>query len=246
MLIERVKVTGSRGRGIVFDGKDAGATANGNVVRNCVVSGTDGDGIELLAAESNLVEGCTITNAGGHGIQLNKASAIAFQPNKKSRNNTLRSNVISGAAQDGINISSGDGNQLIGNSISASGRDGVRIAPIDAVTCDANTLNGNGLSGSGFWGLRIMSALCGTNVVCTNNTYSANASGSIANFGTGTSFPSCAAVGGIAERPDVAASASSGRSPAAWIFGAGVALVAAAGGAAGWRRRRAATARSGL
>ena len=55
-LVERIKVTGSRGRGIVFDGKDVSGgqprTSAGNVVLDCIITGIPSDGIELLASSS--------------------------------------------------------------------------------------------------------------------------------------------------------------------------------------------------
>jgi parallel beta-helix repeat protein len=65
-LIERVKITDSRARGIILDGKDVmGGLARGaanNVIRSCVISNVPNDGIKLVAARYNRVEGCTITN----------------------------------------------------------------------------------------------------------------------------------------------------------------------------------------
>ena len=74
IVVERVKVTGSRGRGIIFDGKDAGQTADNNVVRDCVVTNVPGDGIQLLGSNNNLIENCTITNVGSMGIRVNRAT----------------------------------------------------------------------------------------------------------------------------------------------------------------------------
>ncbi len=193
MLIERVKVTLSRARGIVFDGKDAGATADGNVVRDCVIDGIPGDGVELLAAGSNLVEGCTISNVGRHGIQATKASTVADQPNKKANNNTIRNNTVSGAALDGVNVTSSDDNLIVGNNISGSGQNGVRISSSDSITCDSNTADGNAVSGSASYGVNITSSLCHDNVVCTNNTFSSNVRGDIHDLGSNTSYAACGA-----------------------------------------------------
>jgi len=87
VVVERVKITASRGRGIVFDGKNDSWTSLRNTVRDCVINGTSGDGIELLASSNNTIQGCTITNTGGHGIQVNKSSTTADQANKKSNDN---------------------------------------------------------------------------------------------------------------------------------------------------------------
>ena len=88
-LVERVKVTSSRGRGIIFDGKEPGTEANNNIIRDCIVTGLPSDGIELLAADNNLVEGCAVSNSGGHGIQITKSSNVAATPNEKSNDNIV-------------------------------------------------------------------------------------------------------------------------------------------------------------
>ncbi len=115
ITIERVSVTASRGRGIVFDGKGSGWTANGNTVADCFIDGIPGDGIELLGSSNNVISGCTITDVGGHGIQINKSSSRASQPNKKSNNNLVSGNTVDDSGRDGININSSDDNRIIDN-----------------------------------------------------------------------------------------------------------------------------------
>lgn len=148
VVIERVAVTGSRGRGIVFDGKGAGWTADRNVVRDCLVTGVPGDGIELLASSGNLITGCTVRDVGGHGIQLAKASAGADQPHKTSDRNELRSNRIDQAGHDGINFNGGNVNVVIGNTVTNSsddvtGRSGIRVGTSDGIACDDNRIEQN-------------------------------------------------------------------------------------------------------
>ena len=92
--VERVRIVASRARGIIFDGKGAGWTANGNTVRDCVITGVPADGIELLASSGNLITGCVITDVAGHGIQATKSSTSAAQPNKKSNDNQIVGNTI--------------------------------------------------------------------------------------------------------------------------------------------------------
>jgi Right handed beta helix region len=82
VVIERVKITTSRGRGIVFDGKNSNWTSLSNEVHDCVIDGLPGDGMELLTCSDNLVEGCTITNTGGHGIQSVKSSTPPTSPTR--------------------------------------------------------------------------------------------------------------------------------------------------------------------
>ena len=187
VLIERVKITSSRSRGIVFDGKGTGWTADNNVVRDCIITGVLGDGIELLASRHNRIEGCTISGVGGYGIQITKSSTAADQPNKKSSDNLVSGNIIQNSAQDGINIISSDLSQIAGNSISGSGRDGVRVDSSNSVTCDQNSVTGNAITNSVKWGLNIDDPLCHGTVVNTNS-FSGNGSGSIRDRGTGTQY----------------------------------------------------------
>ena len=149
VTVENVKVTASRGRAIVFDGKNEIWSAEHNTVRNCEIGGAvPSDGIELLASGNNLIEGCRITNVGGHGIQFAKAAATADQPNKKSSANVVRNNTIDNAGQDGINLNGGDANRIEGNTITnsgddASGRDGVRVGTGDGASCNDTVLETN-------------------------------------------------------------------------------------------------------
>jgi chitodextrinase len=200
-LVERVRITASRGRGIVFDGKDlfngTPLEATNNVVRDCVISDVPGDGIQLLAAGLNRIERCTITNAGRHGISLAKASPIAGQPNKKSLDNVLAANVIRGSGHDGINIMSGDGNDVVGNIILNSssvvtGGDGIRLSVTDSISCDENLIEGNSASDNRDvkrqrYGLNISDPLCARTDV-RSNTFSNNLRGPIQDLGTGTIF----------------------------------------------------------
>jgi parallel beta-helix repeat protein len=200
VLVERVKVTASRGRGIVFDGKNDSWTSLRNTVRDCVITGTLGDGIELLASSQNRIEGCTITNVGGHGIQLNKSSPTADQANKKSSDNLVTANVIDQAGQDGVNVNSGDRNQLTGNTITnssddTSGRDGIRIASTDSITCNDNVVSGNAANDNQTqktqkYGLNIASSLCNRTVVGPGNNFTVpgNLTAPIHDLGTGTIY----------------------------------------------------------
>jgi parallel beta-helix repeat protein len=197
-LVERVKITASRGRGIIFDGKDGGWTAEGNVVRDCIISGVPGDAIELLAAGNNLIENCTITNTGFHGIQITKSSTSAPQPNKKSNDNIVRNNTIDNSGQDGINLNSGDRNQIIGNTITNSSnitgsRDGIRLSSSNLIPCDDNVVNGNLATDNQptktqSYGLNISSSLCNRTVVGATNNFAGNRLGPIRDVGTGTIY----------------------------------------------------------
>jgi parallel beta-helix repeat protein len=201
-LIESVKITSSRGRGIMFDGKDlVGGTAPGaanNVIRNCVITNVPNDGIKLLAASNNRVEGCTITNVGRHAIAVAKSSPLASLPNTKSRNNVIVGNVIDEAGLDGINILSGDANQVLGNTILNSGnaardRDGIRIQSEDSITCNNNVVSGNTATDNQSqktqrYGLAIFSGLCNGTFVAGNNNFAGNLVGEVLDYGTGTTY----------------------------------------------------------
>jgi Right handed beta helix region len=196
VTIERVKVTVSRGRGIVFDGKNDDWTALRNEIHDCVVTGTASDGIELLASSDNVVEGCRITGVGGHGIQFAKASASADQPNKKSNDNVVTGNVIDQAGLDSINLTSGDRNQILNNSITnssddTSGRDGIRLSANDSIACNDNRVAGNRATDTQSpktqrYGLNIATSLCHRTVIGSGNDFSGNLTGTIRDTGTDT------------------------------------------------------------
>jgi len=198
VVVERVKITASRGRGIVFDGKNDSWTSLRNTVRDCVINGTSGDGIELLASSNNTIQGCTITNTGGHGIQVNKSSTTADQANKKSNDNVVTGNTIDQAGQDGVNVISSDRNQITGNAITnsaddTSGRDGIRITSSDSITCNDNTVANNTATDNQTpktqkYGLNIASSLCNRTVVGPSNNFAGNLTAPIHDIGTGTIY----------------------------------------------------------
>lgn len=202
--IERVKITASRGRGIVFDGKGAGWSADGNTIKDCVIDGVPSDGIEILAGSNNVIDGCTITNVGthptfgGHGIQLAKASNVADQPNKQPTNNLVVGNTIDEAGSDGININSGSDNELRSNTITNSSnvllsRDGIRIQSGSSIPCDrnvvtVNTATDNQPTKTQRYGLNISSSVCTANIVGPGNVFTGNRVGAINDVGTNTQY----------------------------------------------------------
>jgi parallel beta-helix repeat protein len=198
VTVERVKVIASRGRGIIFDGKNDTWTALRNQVHDCVITGTASDGIELLASSDNTIEGCTITGVGGHGIQLAKASTSADQPNKKSNDNTVTGNTIDQAGQDGINLTSGDRNKVLGNTVTnssddTSGRDGIRLSASDSIACNDNQVSSNTATDTQSpktqrYGLNISSSLCSRTVVGPGNSLGGNLTGPIRDAGTATIY----------------------------------------------------------
>jgi parallel beta-helix repeat protein len=196
-LIERVKITASRGKGIIFDGKDAGWTSQGNTVRNCEISGTNNDGIQFLASSNNRVEGCFIHDTVRDGIEATKSQTIHAQPNKKSTDNVIIGNVIDNAGENGIRIHSSDRNLVTGNTVTNSSddvasRDGIQIASGDSITCDDNRVEGNTATDNQAtktqrYGLNINSSLCNRTFVGTND-FAGNLAGPIRDAGTNTQF----------------------------------------------------------
>jgi hypothetical protein len=227
-LVERVRVIASRGRGIVFDGKDVfggvALEAKNNVVRDCVISNVPGDGIQLLAASESRVENCTVTNAGRHGISIAKASPLAGQPNKKSIDNVLSANVIRGAGHDGINVT-GDSNDLLGNIIVNSssvvtGGDGIRLSSADSVSCNENVIDGNSASDNRAvkrqrYGLNISDANCARTDVRAND-FSGNLRKPINDLGTETSFSTSVDLEAPTAPSGVAAAATASRVDLTW------------------------------
>jgi len=199
VVIDRIRVPQSRARGIVFDGKNAGWTADRNVIRNCVITGVPMHGIELLASSNNRVENCVITNVAANGIYLSKASAQADQANKKSTGNTIINNEVDQAGQNGVAVNSGDRNTISGNTITnssddVSSRDGIRIFTSNSITSDdnvvtANTATDNQSPKTQKYGLNIVDAQCRRTVVGTNN-FAGNLTAPIRDLGTGTSYQS--------------------------------------------------------
>ncbi len=201
-LVERVKIIASRSRAIVFDGKNLGWTSANNTVRDCVITGSavQGDGIEFLASSNNRVEGCTITGVGGIGIQMTKSSTLADQPNKKASDNVITGNTITESGQHGVEIISGDRNQITNNTVTNSSnlvasKAGIRITSSDSITCDDNVVTGNVSNDNQAvktqkFGLDIANALCNRTVVgpVPPNNFTPNVTASIHNIGTGTIF----------------------------------------------------------
>ncbi len=190
-LIENVKVDKSRGSGIILDGKGTGQTAENNIIRNCVIDGESisRDGIQLLAAKNNLIEDCTITNiSNGIGISINKSSANPFQgqPNKKSNDNIIKNNTVSG--QDGIKINSGNRNIIMGNTVTDNAGDGIYLISSDGITCDGNIIKLNTVTSNVAYGLKIADPECNRTVVWDNNDFTGNGLGEIDDDGTNTIF----------------------------------------------------------
>ncbi|MFG1673123.1 DNRLRE domain-containing protein [Micromonospora sp. NPDC049282] len=197
MVVERVRVTASRGRGIVFDGKNQSWVSMGNVVRDCVISGAQSDGVELLATSGDTVTGCTITDVGGHGIQVNRASSTADQPNKTADHNVISGNVIDQAGQDGVNVNGGTDNRVVDNHITNSAnvtpnRDGIRVTTATGVTCADTLISGDVAVDDQTlktqrYGLYITEG-CDATIVGPGNTFAPNRVSAVRDAGAGTVF----------------------------------------------------------
>jgi parallel beta-helix repeat protein len=191
-LVERVKITYSRGKGIIFDGKDLGWTSEGNTVRDCDISGTSNDGIQFLASSNNRVEGCFIHDTVQDGIEIRKSQPDAVQPD-----NVIVGNIIENAGENGIRIHSSDRNVIAGNTITNSSDDGsiydgIHISAGDSVTCDDNVVRNNRATDTQptktqAYGLNISSPLCNRTFVASND-FTGNKAGEIKTSGTNTQY----------------------------------------------------------
>jgi parallel beta-helix repeat protein len=197
VLIQRVKITYSRGKGIIFDGKDAGWSSQGNTVLDCNISGTNNDGIQFLASNNNRVEGCFIHDTVKDGIEATKSQSNAPQPHKKSNDNVIIGNIIDNAGQNGIRIHSSDRNQITGNQITNSSddtanQDGIRIICDESITGDDNRVEGNTATDNQAtktqaYGLNIANSICNRTFVGTNH-FAGNKTGTIRDVGTNTQY----------------------------------------------------------
>lgn len=198
VVVARVRVVDSRGRGIVFDGKDSAATSLRNRITGCVIRHTTGHGIELLASSRNVVERCRIRNVGGSGIMVKKSTPSAVQPNKKSSRNLIRYNRITDAGENGIIVISGNNNRIIRNRVynsadEVANHDGIRIDEADGVSCDDNKVSYNIASDNQKpktqrYGLNISSRYCHRTVVGPGNKFKGNLRGRIHDEGTATKY----------------------------------------------------------
>jgi parallel beta-helix repeat protein len=196
-LVQRVKITYSRGKGIIFDGKDAGWTSQGNTVLDCEIYGTNNDGIQFLASTNNRVEGCYIHDTVKDGIEATKSQSNAPQPHKKSNDNVIVGNIIDNAGQNGVRIHSSDRNQITGNQITNSAddtanQDGIRIICDESITGDDNRVEGNSATDNQAtktqaYGLNINNSICNRTFVGTNN-FAGNKTGTIRDLGTNTQY----------------------------------------------------------
>ena len=96
----------------------------------------------------------------------------------------IRNNIIDQAGLDGINVNSGDRNQITGNTVTNSSdnttsRDGIRIGVSDSQTSDDNVVQynvatDNQTTKTQRYGLNIASSLCNRTVVGPGNDFTGN------------------------------------------------------------------------
>jgi parallel beta-helix repeat protein len=188
ILVERVKVSSTRGRAIVFDGKGMNGHANNNIVRNCIITGrTPLDGIQFLASSNNRVEGCTISGVTRHGIYMAKASSVSPQPNKPSNNNVIVNNFVTNSGGYGIFINGSSQNVITGNTIRNNAFSGIQITTSLAIPCNDNVIDLNSSTQNAEYGLKISSPDCKFNTI-RNNDFANNMLGPFLNNGTGTIY----------------------------------------------------------
>lgn len=145
-LVERVKITASRARGIVFDGKD-GTLARGNTIRDCIITGCDGSGIELLASDRNVITGNRIHTNGESGIKLNRDTS----PAQSSLDNIIKGNHIYLNVEAGIEVLECSRNIITDNVIFNNGTgagtydDGIVLDDFatGGIDCADNIIRGN-------------------------------------------------------------------------------------------------------
>jgi parallel beta-helix repeat protein len=158
VLVERVKITASPARGIIFDGKDQvgqpGWQSHNNVVRNCIVTGCALSGIELLCAENCQIIDCTVYGNAEHGVN------IAAQSNslRHSIGNTVSGGSYTNNGKNGIAIFAGESNTVQNVNCSGNAQNGVMIRPhpYESLKSVGNVLSGGTFSANTWHGVQIV------------------------------------------------------------------------------------------
>jgi hypothetical protein len=154
--VERVKVTLSRARGIIFDGKtsnsDPSWEALDNVIQDCIVTGCPGAGIELLvngdpgvgssnpSGQGTQVINCQCFGNGNAGVKINRQSSTGRQ----GKNNTISGGVYSGNGTQGVAIQACLNNIVTGVTSKNNLSDGIRV---ETFTGEGLPANGNQIVG---------------------------------------------------------------------------------------------------
>ncbi len=191
-LVERVKVILSRGSGIVFDGKDAGAQALRNTIRGCIVTGADLEGIQLLAADDTVVDGCFIHGNGEVGIKLNRKTSATVQ---NCEGTTIKGCIIESNDESGIEVLECEHTTITGNIIRNNGQtagtdDGILIDDFataglvtDVVVIVGNLIYDDQGTATQDRGVNVLDAAV-TGVVIEGNSFSGHLTEAINDVGT--------------------------------------------------------------
>ncbi|WP_372898259.1 DUF4347 domain-containing protein, partial [Stieleria sp.] len=197
--------------------------ASGNIVRNNVVAGNTGVGIEVRGAsvDANIIQGnfvgllddgSTIVANSGHGIRVAEtATNTLIGTDGNGTNDAAEANVVSGNTGSGIYLDVADGTTIKGNLIGTNNLgtldkgntgDGITIASAATNTVIGAAGFGNLISGNDGYGINLLN---GSNVTIHANTIGANTakSGGIRNELSGiniasTQVTSNITVGGLA------------------------------------------------
>jgi hypothetical protein len=128
VTVERVKITKSRGRGIVFDGKDQpgqpGWQSLGHLVRDCEITGCARSGIELLCADHSQIVNCVAYGNGESGMNI----ASQSDTGRKATHNTISGGHYYGNAKYGVAVWGCDYNTITGVTCTDNQYDGIRVA----------------------------------------------------------------------------------------------------------------------
>jgi hypothetical protein len=128
VTVERVKITKSRGRGIVFDGKDQpgqpGWQSVGHLVRDCEITGCARSGIEFLCAENSQIINCIAYGNGESGVNI----ASQSDTERKARHNTVSGGHFYANAKYGVAVWGCDFNTITGVTCTDNLLDGIRVA----------------------------------------------------------------------------------------------------------------------
>ena len=123
VLIQRVRITNSRGDGIIVDGKGTDNQCLRLTIKDCFITGCDDSGIELLATDRALVQNVHSYGNGAKGIEVNVS---VLQANGNSSAARILGNFVYDNDNAGIAIN-GKSCVVSGNIAYNNKGDGIRI-----------------------------------------------------------------------------------------------------------------------
>ncbi len=192
--IHHIYIENSRARGLIFDGKDSGATATENVIEDVIATTTQttqGDVFELLGAKRNVLRRVWAYSGGERGLQINQGGSSVT-----SDDNVVEDSAFIRNGEDGIEILSGSRNiirrnYVEGNDQDSAGHDGIEVGGTASLPADDNEIRDNWTSDvqgtkTQDYGVEIANADA-NNTIVNDNYWGGNASGTISDSGTGTS-----------------------------------------------------------